>query len=349
MKHWLLTLSFIASFASYSVDQLTYGEAYTVYSKELNQQRTYYIKLPHNYHQSKNKYPVVYLLHGQWDLLPAVASIDMLSTEIPEVIVVGIQSKGPELQPQKTPSDFAKFLYNELIPLINHTYRAAPYKILSGHSNAGRFVINQWITNGLAFSSYYAFSPSLEDGKINERLLALSPQDIINKSPITLTLADEGDHMLKPFEEIDSYFSKIKSDKLTSAHFPEQTHSTSRHTSLSFALKNTFSGWQPSNKVMAGNFAALKEHYINFGKRFKFDAEIDIELLQKLSAYFVMSSKHEDKLNVKEVIKYGIALDNKNAAAFWEIVDYFITNGNELAATSIKEHICSILPQDERC
>lgn len=60
MKHCLLALLFIASFSSYSADQLIYGEKSTDYSKILKQQRAYHVKLSNNYYQSNRQSPIVF-------------------------------------------------------------------------------------------------------------------------------------------------------------------------------------------------------------------------------------------------------------------------------------------------
>ena len=353
MKHCLLILILIISFMSDCSEQLLYAEKLTFFSKVLNQQRDYYVHLPDSYATSNRHYPILYLLHGQWDMLPAVASIALLSNEIPEIIIVGVQSQGQELQPIKgeikRQTKLSKFLDIELIPHIKSRYRTAPYEILLGHSNAGRFVMNEWIRDGLAFSSYYAFSPSLDDNQIYDQLSKLTTKKFKQKSHLTMTLANEGEHMLKPFKKIKTILTNYKNKKSLSIHFPDETHSSTRHKSLMFALRNTFTGWQPSYETKISNFTNLKQHYDDFGKRFGFDAQIELELLQKLSVYFAMSTKPEDALNIKHVINYGLGLDRNNTNAFWEMANYLKEIDDLISARKIEENICKLQPDFNHC
>jgi len=353
MKHCLLALLLIISFISDCFEQLPYAEKHTFYSKEFDQQREYYVYLPDNYNTSQRKYPILYLLHGQWDMLPAVASIALLSNEIPEIIIVGVQSQGQELhaikEDIKRQTKLSKFLNIELIPHIKARYRTAPYEILLGHSNAGRFVMNEWIRDGLAFSSYYAFSPSLDDNKIYDHLSKLTTNEFKQKSHLTMTLANEGEHMLKPFKEIKTILTNYKNKKSLSIHFPDETHSSTRHKSLMFALRNTFTGWQASYETKISNFTNLKQHYDDFGKRFGFDAQIELELLQKLSVYFAMSTKPEDALNIKHVINYGLNLNRNNADSFWEMANYLKEIDNLASAKKIEKNICELQPDFNLC
>ncbi|PAJ75347.1 hypothetical protein CJF42_05760 [Pseudoalteromonas sp. NBT06-2] len=353
MKLCLLIPLFIISFASDCFEKLSYGQKHTIFSKTLNQKRDYYVHLPDSYNTSQRKYPILYLLHGQWDMLSAVASIELLSNEIPEIIIVGVQSQGQELHPikgdVKQQTKLSQFLSNELIPHINFHYRVAQFKILSGHSNAGRFVMNEWIRDGLVFSHYYAFSPSLDDNQINIRLEKLTMEETKKKSYLTLTLANEGEHMLKPFKEIQTILKQYKSKTSLTTHFTDETHSSTRHKSLMHSLRNTFTGWQPSYETKIGNFENLKRHYDDFGTRFGFDAQIDLELLQRLSVYFAMSTKPEDALNINHVINYGLNLNRNNADAFWQMTHYLKEIDDLASAKKIEEKICTLQPDFNHC
>ena len=78
--------------------------------------------------------------------LPAVSTIDLLENELPGFIIVGVESQGMELRPvegQQTP--LSQHLEKEVVPHVNKKYSVAPYRILSGHSNSGRFVLDRWL------------------------------------------------------------------------------------------------------------------------------------------------------------------------------------------------------------
>ncbi len=178
-----------------SAAEMTYASEITMTSDVLNAERQLFIRTPEGYSPNKATYPVLYVLHGQWDTLATVATLDVLGNEIPGFIVVGIQSKGPELHPTTEPSPFAQFIQQEVRPLVANNYSIANFQILSGHSNAGRFVLNWWLEDGSAFSRFFAFSPSIENGEFAKAVNQLPSDLLAKKAPLVLTIANEGKHI----------------------------------------------------------------------------------------------------------------------------------------------------------
>ncbi|SDZ83368.1 alpha/beta hydrolase [Microbulbifer marinus] len=352
---WILTL--VAMFLSgiCHAATLDYADGVTIESDALSERRDFYIKLPDSYAENLQRtYPVIYVLHGQWDMLPAVATLRLLDNEIPEFIVVGVQSRGPELRPasddvtsRKTP--FARFLEKELVPYIEKHYRVAPYKILSGHSNSGRFVMNSWLDDGKDFSAYYAFSPSMEDGAINRRVKAIPNQILRKRAPLTVTIANEGDHMQAPFTELSEKLLPPSLGNTTFKRFPEQSHSTSRHASLMFALQHTFTGWEPSYAVKTSGFAGLKQHYAELSERFGIATEIPLETLQRLSAHYSMSDAAGADDNLAQVVGYGLERKAGNVDAFIEVVEYMNSNDLDAGGAKVLKQVCTLVPSNQAC
>ena len=98
MKRLIVCLLALCFYQAVSADQiLTFGETKTIDSKAFSSQREYYVHLPESYAEEHDrKYPILYVLHGQWDLLSTVAVVDAISNAIPELIIIGVNSKGPE-------------------------------------------------------------------------------------------------------------------------------------------------------------------------------------------------------------------------------------------------------------
>ncbi len=117
---------------SYASD-LMLAEEIKLQSNSLGEKRNLLIKLPKKYHDEDNSYPVLYVLHGQWDMLSTLSTIDLLEDQIPNFIVVGIESRGKELSSEsgKT-TPFANFLAKEVVSFVNDKYRVAPYTIYLG-------------------------------------------------------------------------------------------------------------------------------------------------------------------------------------------------------------------------
>jgi len=145
-----------------------------------------YIRLPGEYAQSQQKYPVLYLLDGQWDfkLLDSIQGGLVYDGFVPEMIIVGITYSGanPDYTTLRamdyTPvSDaylpgsgdapkFLAFLKEELLPFIETNYRVEPTRrVLMGSSFGGAFTLYAMFSEPTLFSGYVAASPSVVYGQ----------------------------------------------------------------------------------------------------------------------------------------------------------------------------------------
>ena len=149
--------------------------------------RTYdlYIRKPADFDRSPDrKYPVLYLLDGQWDfkLLDSVVGGLVYDKWMPDIVVVGITYSGEHadydalraMDYTPTPGNakgsgggpqFLSFLKAELIPLVEAHYRGDPARrILGGHSLGGLFTLYALLTDPALFWAYLAGSPAINWG-----------------------------------------------------------------------------------------------------------------------------------------------------------------------------------------
>lgn len=194
MKNTLIIifLLFCSIGFSQDIDKISIGIRDTVYSKILNENRELWIYTPKGLKRdSKDIYPVLYLLDGDYNFHSTTGIVEFLSKNqiCPEMIVVGIlnTNRNRDFLPTQDPSmkgsggakQFTEFLRDELIPYIDSIYPTAPYKILIGHSLSGVLVINTLIHYPEIFNSYIAIDPSLWwDNKIIIKQLRTSVDTI---------------------------------------------------------------------------------------------------------------------------------------------------------------------------
>ena len=180
------------------------GTLDSLYSKNLNEHRKFYVQLPADYDPTKNqKYPVAYILDGEV-FLPTVNNVQSFYSGgfTPEMVLVGISnnkhrmrdlttSKVTEMygmpfeQENGDAANFNKFIETELIPFIENKYPVTNFRTLIGHSYGGLFTIYTLINHPELFSNYVAIDPSLDwdDQKLlNEAKEKLSRQNYKRKS-----------------------------------------------------------------------------------------------------------------------------------------------------------------------
>ena len=341
-------------------DLLTFGHTETINSEAFSGQREYYVHLPESYEKEQDrKYPILYILHGQWDLLSTVAVVDAISNAIPELIVIGVNSKGLELRPPKNVDDsvnikgeqFRSFFVNEFLPHIKQTYRVADFSILSGHSNSGRFVLNSFLDNPRLFNAYFAFSPSLDDGVINKRVMENVPAFTDSHSILFMTLANEGEHMQVPYGELIALIDQPKSNSTRFFHkeFPEQSHASTKIVSMLFSLESLFDGWQPSGATQREGLAGLRSHYSGLTEKYGFNVQIPMHFILRITYFYSASDDEEENRKAAELVKFALDRNPDSIDDLIELVEALNNQGQEKGAERLTAFVCNKMIQHKFC
>ncbi len=160
----------------------------SIYSKTMEENRSFWVKIPETYNpDSDKKYAVVYLLDG-FSLKNTLETVydNYWGHYLPEMILVGVSNRTNRTRDLTTSQikmrhgsamnvetggaeTFTQFMEEELIPYIDNKYPTMPYRTLIGHSYAGLFTINTLINHRHIFENYIAIDPSLDWG--NQKLL----------------------------------------------------------------------------------------------------------------------------------------------------------------------------------
>lgn len=140
-----------------------------VSSKILGEDRPLNILLPADY-SPDGAYPVVYALDGDARYTSNLAK--RMQEAHPELIVVGVENvdRNRDMFPEAVPdrgnrggggARFLEFLTAELVPYIESEYAADGYRVISGQSNSGFFVLYAMLNATNVFDAYLASSPMI--------------------------------------------------------------------------------------------------------------------------------------------------------------------------------------------
>ena len=245
--------------------------------------RVFSVRLPASYdQQDEYDYPVLYVLDGEVNLdhASAVASFLAENALIPEMIVVAVHGGGTRAQdylPAANANDFLETLTERIVPFVEKEYRAAPLRVLTGHSYGGVFVTHAMLERPEAFSAYLAQSPFLDD-EIGGSLLARAaeelgkPADRRSQDPRVRFYATLGDE-----PALSSHFDRLteivqNSGLVHGRTFRDETksHMTTRLVGLYSGLEWAFADewpWAPSSGTDEGggdlvdHLEALSERY----------------------------------------------------------------------------------------
>lgn len=151
------------------------GKKTKIHSHILDEDRELFIYLPEEYEESKDRYPVLYMLDGEWHFHHVSGILQFFNwtrKKIPPMILVAVSNthRSRDFSPSTWPGyrtytggadTFIHFLEKELIPYVNQAYRTQPTKILAGHSLAGTFTLYAFFSNPEVFDAYISLSPCL--------------------------------------------------------------------------------------------------------------------------------------------------------------------------------------------
>jgi len=162
------------------------SELRTIKSTSTGRDYDLYIHIPKQYDKDQTaKYPVLYVLDGQWEfgLVSQVAASLIFDQYMPDVIIVAITYSGENadydglramdftpapIEGLKGSGDgpkFLKFLKTELIPFVEASYRVDPTRrVLMGASFGGLFTLYAMFSDPSLFSAYLADCPAIVAG-----------------------------------------------------------------------------------------------------------------------------------------------------------------------------------------
>jgi predicted alpha/beta superfamily hydrolase len=240
--------------------RVTAGITFSVHSKTLDEDRIIMVGLPEGYEKSTKKYPVFYLLDGQWGFTFTKQMIDWVSRTrygfMPEMILVSLHTGGDNRTRDLTPTHdknngggggdkLYDFIKDEVIPFVDKNYRTYNYRVLGGTSFGGVFVVNAFHRDPQFFNGYISLSPSMW---WDNNILLDRTKDLLMKNPtiqnrLYISVANEGKGM-----GVDSLASILKNyapktlvwkfDKL-----PDEVHETVSYKGYWDGLKFAFADW----------------------------------------------------------------------------------------------------------
>lgn len=287
----------------------------TFRSEILGEERTILVRLPEGYEETTRKYPVLYVLDGEYFFQQAVSAVQFLSElgydrgqhPIPELIVVGVVNvdRDRDYTPTHAPEQsggrlsfptsggaetFQRFLEREVFPLIESKYRAHPDRTLSGWSLGGLFTVHTFLENPSLFSRYLAISPSLwwdDSVLVRETRERLRSGDTLSSIPLVITLGNlEGGDMDGSVRKL---FAPLLTNQgpsnltFTFREIPGEGHSYVAYKAYYDGLSAAFADWVVPTEVIEGGVDAVEEFFEKLADRYGYPVDVPIAVYRMLS------------------------------------------------------------------
>ena len=264
----------------------------TIQSKYLNEARPVTVNLPEGYYNTKESYPVLYLLDGNKHIFHTAAICQYLSRvgRIQKFIIIGIKSinRFRDFTPDPiehhsgtgNSKNFTKFLVKELIPNIEQRYRVKPYRAIFGHSYGGSYAFHLLIDQPGFFNAYVVASPNLIILKnIARKVVHQLDKGFKNPKFLHMTFGlIEGDFIKKSAEikSILQSYTRVNFDWQIQI-LKDDNHSSTPHRTLYNGLERIFKEfWDFSENIKGAN---LIENFKILSKKLGYRVKIPLSVL----------------------------------------------------------------------
>lgn len=330
---------------------LTIGEVISIPSEALQEGRAIAIHLPNAYETSSEKYPVFYLLDGEWNFHYMTALLSTLAEagDIPKMILVGVinTQRNRDLLPDKGASGFRTFLKQELQPFIEKNYRTQPYRILAGHSFGGLYSLYQLLHHPDDFDAYIALSPSL--GRNNEETVKFAEQ-VFSTAPtlsqrLYLAVGNEGGWTYKSTKRFTTVLEKYQPEGLhwSFEHLENEDHSAIGIRGFLRGVEFIYQGFNPT-KLTLDELGLVEDHYQGLSEKYGYEIAVPEYYYQKFARQQIM----EKAFDYAEWIlnKYRTKFPN-SAELLVTLTDFYLLSGNATEARVTLEKRLKLNPEDE--
>lgn len=322
----VIMLMFISNIPAQDVSEaITLGERITLHSKVLDEERTLLIYTPNGYSESKDKYPVIYLLDGTANFLHTSGIVQFLTANrrMPASIIVAINNtqrtrdltppfineqsdkNAPRFGEGGGADNFFEFIKTELIPQIDKKYRTQNYKTLIGHSFGGLFAVHTLLTHPGTFNSYIAISPSLwwDNASVKEKAEKYFKSDFKQDVFLYMTLGNEDQRMQTPINTFQNILMEKAPENFlwTYKRDVNEDHGSIPHRSTYDGLELIHKGWNIPNifdLITEKGFSAVDDHYKNLSKKYGYKIETPSAIVNAVGYWHMRNNRNEEAVKV---------------------------------------------------
>lgn len=344
-------------------NKIIIGEAVKIHSDILNEDRNILVYLPDNYASSQIKYPVIYLLDGNYFFLPTSGMVEFLSkiNKAPKMIVVAIINTNrfrdfspptsdianPDSSDTEGAPRFLAFLKNELIPYMNKNYRTEIYNIFIGHSLGGLFIIYTLLSEPQLFDAYIAISPALfwNGGSELTKASKLFNPNVSLKKYLYMTYSrGDGSNIRSSTDKLVNILeTKAPRDlKWKFTFMPNDRHNSTPLRSTYDGLELLFFRWAYLSEDDSGK---LEQHYKSLSEEFGFECKPAEDAVASIGRNLIRKGNFPEAI---KVYQYNVKKYPNSADAYESLGEVYMKAGNKILAIENYEKSLKINPHNTR-
>ncbi|MEJ2636952.1 MAG: alpha/beta hydrolase-fold protein [Calditrichia bacterium] len=340
------------------------GNRHSIHSSALGEERSFSISLPSSYGETSQSYPLLLILDGN-DFFPFMAATVRYYGNvgiIPEMIVAGVDSRdrwhdftptradipdGTPLPTSGGAESFSRFIREELMPDVESNYRAAPFRVLYGHSVGGLFVINSLLSQPDDFSGYIATSPSMwwDNELMTKEILQKRENNPAAEKYLFITMGNEGGTMLDPVLNFTAALKKAQPANVNweFRQFEKADHLTMPFKAFPYALEFIFSDWQLPAETLQKGLHAVAAHYKNLSEKYGYHVQVPEAVLNGIGYREMNKGNMEAAL---EAFRMNAENYPESANVYDSIGEFYLKNGNREKAIDNYRRSLELNPQN---
>jgi predicted alpha/beta superfamily hydrolase len=297
------------------------GEIVTIESKILGEDRELFIYTHPAYNEDVSRYPVAYVLDGEWNFRYTSGVIDLLSSReiIPWMIVVGIPNldRMKDLSPSRlkdqpqsgSAAAFRRFLRDEVFPYVEGHYRTEPFRLLVGHSLAGLFTVDTLFSEPGFFNAYLAVSPYLiwDDNKYLDSVVR--KQVALPDRRTFLSVSLGGEPKLRPaFERLEKTLAERNEPRLEHyfRRLDDCDHEMAYLQGVVRGLLDIFHEWRLPPAAAAAGLDGIRKHYDGLTVRHGYEIRPVYFVVNMIGSDFMGRGESDEAIRI---LQYAISLN----------------------------------------
>jgi len=327
-------------------------------SVKVGESREFWVSLPDLYNESEEKYPVLYMMDGDFNFnsgeIGGLRHAAQMG-EMPEFIIVGIKNtdRSKDIFPEEVTyrdgsknggraDQYLDFILAELIPHISQNYRCNNFRVLYGTSNSGFTAVYALFRNPELADLYIAASATLRlpfflakrdqlvaDFKGGKRQLVL----VMGEHDLPTVLSQNGE--LK--EKIDMLAPADLTCRLAvianGGHVPANA--------LLEGMRCRFEGWKISRPLAENTFAEIRSQVDKRFETYGITGMLPEDELGRLGASLLGEKKYGKALDVAQ---YRVACYPCSADARISLGDVHRESGNPDKARECFKQALALAP-----